>query len=166
MDDHWSELTDIEVQVTASDRLDLHYEHRDALEVQRGSWMLRDYLGGYVDLEAEVSGRTLRGQLLAVGDDWFQIPSALVRAQACAAIRTGSRADQRVPASPLTFRQALRHLAGRIPREVLLADGGSRIVQLEWIAQDFAHVRCEGRPELLPLRQVAAVLGRVEIPVG
>ncbi len=166
MDDRWSELTDIEVQVTATDRLDLHYEHRDALEVQRGSWSLAEYLCGYASLEVEVSGRTLRGPLLAVGDGWFQIPSALVHAQACAAIRTGSRADHRVPANPLTFRQALRHLAGRIPREVLLAGGGSRIVQLEWVAQDFAHVRCEGRPELLPLRQVAAVLGRVEIPFG
>lgn len=166
MNDDWTELTEIEVRVTATDRLDLHFEHRDAREVERGSWGLCEYLSRHAGVEAQIAELTLRGPLLTVGADWFQIPTALIRAQACSAIRTGQRASQRAPASPLEFRQALRHLAGRIPREVVLTGGGSRIVQVEWVARDFAHIRSQSRTELLPLLQIAAVLGRVEIPVG
>jgi hypothetical protein len=166
MDDDWTELTEIEVRVTATDRLDLHFEHRDALEVERGSWSLCEYLSRHATVEAEIAGLTLHGPVLTVGGDWFQLPTSLVRAQACTAIRTGQRAAHRAPTSPLEFRQALRHLAGRIPREVVLVGGRSMIVQVEWVAGDFAHIRSQSRTELLPLAQIAAVLGRVEIPGG
>lgn len=61
----------------------------------------------------------------------------------------------------MTFRQCLRQYAGRVPREIVLESGESLVVGLDWVAADFIHARVAGRPTLVPLTQVAAVLGAV-----
>ena len=52
--DEWPDLTDVELRATALDRLDLHYEHQDALSVTRGSWELADYVRRFSDLQVEI----------------------------------------------------------------------------------------------------------------
>ena len=42
--DAWAGLTAEEVRATAMDRLELHYEHQDALAVERGKWRLSEHL--------------------------------------------------------------------------------------------------------------------------
>ena len=62
----------------------------------------------------------------------------------------------------MSFRQSIRQLAGRVPRELVLAGGRTLMVRIDWVAADFLHARTAGRPTLVPLSQVAAVLGRIQ----
>lgn len=151
------DMTDVEARVTAQDRLDLHFEHQDALSVQRGSQTLSQFVARSSHLRASVGSHTLSGAVLAVGEDWVQLNTAVLRLDACTMLQTmGTAAPER---SMLTFRQAVRQYAGRVPREVLTCDGDSRVVVIEWVAADFLHVRASGTAALLPLAQVAAVFG-------
>ncbi|HQR80855.1 MAG TPA: hypothetical protein PLT68_11595 [Actinomycetota bacterium] len=160
MQDDWPDLTDVEVRATALDRLDLHYEHRDALTVERGSWSLADYVRRFQVLQVVIGGEVVKGNLLAVGSDWVQLNSALVSLPLCDQIRPLGRGEG-VPTSPVGFRQCLRQYTGRMPREVILAGGESIVVGLDWVGADFVHARVSGRPTLLPLVRVGAVLGSV-----
>lgn len=160
MEQEWPDLTEVEVRATALDRLDLHYEHRDALTVERGTWLLADQLRRFARLQVVISDRVITGELQAVGTDWVQLSAGLVRLPVCDEIRPLGR-GQPIEASPLEFRQCLRQYAGRVPRELLLARGASTTVMIDWVAADFLHARAAGRPCLLPLSNLAAVLGAV-----
>lgn len=81
--DEWPDLTDVELRATALDRLDLHYEHQDALSVTRGSWELADYVRRFSDLQVEIGEHVVRGELLSVGVDLVHLSTALVRLSAC-----------------------------------------------------------------------------------
>jgi hypothetical protein len=160
-DDPWAELTEIEARVTAQDRLDLHYEHRDALDVERGSWGLAEFLSTAAELQVQVGEHYVRGEILAVGPDWVQLPTALVAVHACdVLVPIGS--GQRL-ATVLQFRQAVRQLAGRVAREVVLRSGQRHLMGIDWVARDFMQVRLDGRVAVIPLAQVAVVFGRLEI---
>ncbi len=158
--DDWPDLTDVEMRATALDRLDLHYEHRDALDVERGSWELDDHVRRYSHLEIVIGDHAVRGDVLAVGEGWVHLSTALVRLAACDEIRPMGRGDG-VANSPVSFRQAVRQRAGRVPREIILDRGRALMVTIDWVAADFVHVRTSGRPVLVPLAQIAAVLGAV-----
>lgn len=161
MQDDWPDLTDVEVRATALDRLDLHYEHRDALAVERGSWPLTDYLRRFTVLQVVIGGDAVKGDLLAVGADWVQLSSALVNLPVCDQILPLGRSRDPIPTSPVGFRQCLRRYTGRMPREVMLAGGESVVMGLDWVGADFVHARVAGRPTLVPLARVGAVLGSV-----
>jgi len=161
MEQEWPDLTEVEVRATALDRLDLHYEHRDALTVERGSWQLADHLRRFARLQVVIAEQVITGELQAVGADWVQLSSGLVRLWACDEIRPLGRGGP-VEASPLEFRQCLRQYAGRVPRELVLVRGASTTLMIDWVAADFLHARAAGRPCLVPLVQVAAVLGAVQ----
>ncbi len=160
MRDDWPDLTEQEVRATALDRLDLHYEHQDALAVERGTWRLAQHIRRFTVLQAVVGDHTVKGDLLAVGEDWAQLSTGLVRLAACDEIRPLGRGPG-VEASPLSFRQCLRQYAGRVPREVILSRGRAMVAGLDWVAADFLHARVAGRPALIPLDHVVAVLGTV-----
>lgn len=160
MPDEWPDLTDVEVRATALDRLDLHYEHRDALAVERGGWSLADYLRRFTVLQVNIGGELVKGDLLAVGADWVQLNSALVNLPVCDRIRPLGRRDP-IAVSPVGFRQCLRRFTGRLPREVLLVGGESIVMGLDWVGADFVHARVAGQVTLLPLVRVGAVLGSV-----
>lgn len=161
MQDDWAELSEIEARVTAQDRLDLHYEHQDARDVERGSWRLADYLRGCREVQVTVGERSVGGAILTVGADWMHLSTAIVRLDACESLAVSGvgSADRTV----LDFRKAVRQLAGRIPREVVLRSGQSRLVAIDWVARDFMQVRAEAGKSLVPLAQVAVIFGRVEI---
>lgn len=160
MQDEWPDLTDVELRATALDRLDLHYEHQDALDVERGSWLLADHLRRFSQVQVVIGEHTVRGEVLGVGADWAHLSTAVVRLSACDEIRPLRRGSG-IGVSPVSFRQSLRQLAGRVPREIILMRGESRVVLVDWVAADFLHARVAGRPAMVPLAQVAAVLGRV-----
>jgi hypothetical protein len=160
MQQEWPDLTAEEVRATAKERLELHYEHEDALTVERGKWRLSEHLCRYSVLQIVIGGLTVKGDLLAVGTDWAQLSSGLFRITACEQVRPLGRGNGLHP-SPLTFRQCLRQYAGRIPREIVTQEGESMVVGLDWVAADFVHARVAGRPALVPLSQIAAVLGTV-----
>lgn len=153
------DLSDIEARVTAQDRLDLHFEHQDALSVQRGSLTMAEFVARSSHLRATVAGHSVTGEILTVGDDWVQLSTAVVRLAACELVQPVGSAEP--DTSVLTFRQAVRQYAGRVPREVLGVRGDSQILVIEWVAADFLHVQIEGRPAMLPLANVAAVFGSV-----
>ncbi|MEZ5158038.1 MAG: hypothetical protein R2687_04310 [Candidatus Nanopelagicales bacterium] len=159
--DEWPDLTDVELRATALDRLDLHYEHQDALNVTRGSWELSDYVRRFSDLQVVIGEHVARGEVLSVGADSVHLSTALVRLSACDEIQPLGRGGG-VPASPVSFRQSIRQLAGRVPRELILTGGRKLMVRIDWVAADFLHARSSGRPSLVPLSHVAAVLGRIE----
>jgi len=161
MQDDWAELTEIEARVTAQDRLDLHFEHRDALDVERGSWRLIDYLGRFRELRVRVGDHSVRGEIVTVGPDWVQLATALVAVDACELVVP--QGSGRPTSTVLQFRQAVRQLAGRVPREVILRNGQSQVMTIDWVANDFMQVRIDAHPMLVPLRQVAVVFGRPEI---
>ena len=158
--DDWPDLTDVELRATALDRLDLHYEHQDALDVERGSWELADHIRRYAHLQIVIGDHAVRGDVLAVGEGWVHMSTALVRLSACDEIRPMGRGDT-VATSRVSFRQAVRQRAGRVPREIILVRGRALMVNIDWVAADFLHVRSHGRPALVPLAQIAAVLGAV-----
>lgn len=158
--DEWPDLTDVELRATALDRLDLHYEHQDALNVERGAWELADYVRRFSHVALVIGDDEIRGEVLAAGVDWVRVTSALVRLSACDEIRPMGRGPG-IDASPMSFRQSVRQLAGRIPRELILARRRRMLVMIDWVAADFLHARTAGRATLVPLSQVAAVLGRV-----
>jgi hypothetical protein len=160
MEQEWPDLTEVEVRATALDRLDLHYEHRDALTVERGTWLLADHLRRFTRLQVVIGEHVITGDLQAAGADWVQLGGGLVRLSACDEIRPLGRGQAFEP-SPLEFRQCVRQYAGRVPRELILTRGSSTTVMIDWVAADFLHARSAGRPCLLPLGQVAAVLGAV-----
>lgn len=161
MQDDWVELSEIEARVTAQDRLDLHFEHRDALEVERGSWRLADHLCGVREVHARVGDHAFSGLVLAVGPDWVHLTSAIVCLDACdALLPSGTGA---AGTTVLDFRKAVRQMAGRIPRELLLRNGRSQMVTIDWVARDFMQVGSEAGKALIPLAQVAVIFGRVEI---
>jgi hypothetical protein len=155
------DLSEVEARATAADRLDLHFEHRDALDVERGAWSLSGYLARFAAAEARIGDHTVRGDLLAIGPDWVQLATALVRLDACDVLRPVG--EGRPPATVLDFRQAVRQAAGRVPREVVLTGGRAHLLVIEWVARDFVHVRADGAPGVIPLRQFAAVFGRIEV---
>lgn len=155
------DLTEVEARATAADRLDLHFEHRDALDVERGSWPLTEYLRRFAEAHVTVGEHCVRGQILSIGPDWVHLTTALVRLDAVGLIRPGGVG--RPASTVLDFRQAVRQAAGRVPREVVLADGQARLLVIDWVARDFVHVQSEGRAGLIPLGQVAAVFGRIEV---
>ncbi len=161
MQDQWAELSEIEARVTAQDRLDLHYEHRDAVDVERGSWRLLDYLRSFSEVHVRVGDHSVRGQIVSVGPDWVQLPSALVAIHACEIVIPDGSAQ--AEANRLQFRQAVRQLAGRAAREMILRNGRSYLVGIDWVAEDFVHIRLDGRPAVIPLGQIAVVFGRVEV---
>jgi hypothetical protein len=66
-------------------------------------------------------------------------------------------------ATVLQFRQAVRQLAGRVAREVVLRSGQRHLMSIDWVARDFMQVRLDGRVAVIPLAQVAVVFGRLEI---
>ena len=154
-----SDLTDMEARVTAQDRLDLHFEHQDALSVERGSMTLAQMVRRASHLRATVGPHTFDGEILVVGEDWVQLSTAVLRLGACDLLQTVG--SGRPEASVLTFRQAIRQYAGRIPREVVGPRGESQVVVIEWVAADFLHVRAQDRQSLIPLAQVAGVFGRL-----
>ena len=160
MQQEWPDLTAEEVRATAMDRLELHYEHQDALAVERGKWRLSEYLCRFSVLQIVVGARTVTGELLAVGDDWVQLSAGVVRIEACVQVRPLGR-GKGLQRSPLTFRQCLRQYVGRVPREVVLGSGESVVAGLDWVAADFVHARVDGRSTVVPLTQIAAVLGAV-----
>jgi hypothetical protein len=160
-DNPWAELTEIEARVTAQDRLDLHYEHRDAVDVERGSWNLTDFLGTAAELQVRVGDHHVRGEVLATGPDWVQLPTALVAVHACDVLIPIGTAKR--PPSVLQFRQAVRQLAGRVAREVVLRNGQRHLMSIEWVARDFMRVRIDGQAAVIPLAQVAVVFGRLEV---
>jgi len=160
MQQEWPDLTAEEVRATAMDRLELHYEQQDALAVERGKWHLAEHLCRCGVLQVVVRGRTVKGDLLAVGEDWAQLSTGIVRIASCEQLRPLGRGKD-LQRSPMTFRQCLRQYAGRVPREIVLESGESLVVGLDWVAADFIHARVAGRPTLVPLTQVAAVLGAV-----
>ena len=155
------DLTDVEARATAADRLDLHFEHRDALDVERGAWLLADHLRRYADLQVSVGEHVVRGRIVGVGPDWVHPTTALLRLQACSMLRPSGQGSP--PQTVLEFRQALRQAAGRVPREVVLADGQARLLIIDWVGRDFVHVQQDGRPGLLPLGQIVGVFGRIEV---
>ena len=161
MQQEWPDLTAEEVRATAMDRLELHYEHEDARAVARGKWLLAEHLRRFSVVQVVVGGQTLKGELLAVGDGWVQLSAGVVRLDACEQLRPLGR-GKHVTRSPLTFRQCLRQYAGRVPREIVLLSGESLVVGLDWVAADFVHAQAAGRPTLIPLAQIAAVLGTVQ----
>ncbi|MBK6762575.1 MAG: hypothetical protein IPG68_04530 [Micrococcales bacterium] len=161
MQQEWPDLTAEEVRATAMDRLDLHYEHQDALAVERGGRDLMQHLSRFSRLQAVIGETTMTGDLVALGGDWVQITSGVLRPGACDEIRPLGRGSGLQP-GPLSFRQSVRQYAGRVPREVVLVGGRVLLVGLDWVAADFLHVRVAGRPTLVPLSQVAAVLGTVQ----
>jgi hypothetical protein len=141
--------------------LDLHFEHRDALDVERGSWRLADHLSGFARLRVRVSDHELGGEILGVGRDWVHLSNAVVCLDACDALQpSGSGAAS---TTVLDFRQAVRHLAGKVPREMVLRNGLSQLVTIEWVARDFLQARGTSGRMLIPLAQVAVIFGRVEI---
>lgn len=161
MQEDFPDLTDVEARATAADRLDLHFEHRDALDVERGAWQLADYLGRHADLQVTVGEHVVRGRILGLGPDWVHLSTALVRFDACSLLRPSGQGAP--PRTVLQFRQALRQAAGRVPREVVLADGQARLLVIDWVGRDFLHVHEQGRPGVVPLRQVAALFGRIDV---
>lgn len=160
MQDSWGELSEIEARATAQDRLDLHYEHRDALDVERGQWTLSDYLRGFAEVQVKVGDHSVRGQILAVGPDWVHLPTALVSLTSVEILlpKGVGQAERTV----LQFRQAVRQLAGRVAREVVLANGRSHMMAVEWVASDFLHARIDGAAAVIPLSEVAVVFGRLD----
>lgn len=161
MQDDWAELSEIEARVTAQDRLDLHYEHQDARAVERGSWRLADYLRGCREVQVTIGARCVAGAILTMGADWMQLSTAIVRLDACESLTVSGVGS--AGTTVLDFRKAVRQLAGRIPREITLRSGQSRLVAIEWVARDFMQVRSDSGKELIPLSQVAVIFGRVEI---
>jgi hypothetical protein len=157
--EQWPDLTDVELRATALDRLDLHYEHQDALNVERGAWQLSDVVRRFSTLTVAIGDLEIAGEVLDAGADWVQLPSAVVRLSACDRIDPNGRRSG-LPASPMTLRQAIRQLSGRIPRELVLLNGRRELVMIDWVAADFLHTHRAGRTSLVPLSQVAAVLGR------
>ncbi|MEZ5186696.1 MAG: hypothetical protein R2720_13200 [Candidatus Nanopelagicales bacterium] len=165
MERDWSDLTEIEMRATALDRLDLHFEHQDALQVERGSWRLTDHLRRFSRLEVQIGGRTWSEPLLAVGDDWVALETAVIRVSACVRIRPlGTGAS--IESVPISFRQQVRQMAGRIPRELVDVTGDSQVVMIDWVAADFLQARVAGAATLVPLGQVAGVLGRFDLVTG
>lgn len=160
MQDDWVELSEIEARVTAQDRLDLHYERQDALDVQRGSWRLADYLGSCTDLLVRVGQHSVRGEVLSVGEDWVQLPTALVSVGACDVLVPHGTGENR--STVMQFRQAVRKAAGRVPREVVFRGGQSQLMSIEWVGEDFMRVRIDGQSALVPLAQIAIVFGRID----
>jgi len=161
MQEEWPDLTAEEVRATAMDRLDLHYEHQDALAVERGGWGLTPYLSRCSRVQAMIGETTVTGDLVALGGDWLQITAGVLRPGVCEEIRPLGRGSGLQP-GPLSFRQCVRQYAGRVPREVVLVGGRVLLLNLDWVAADFLHARVAGRPTLVPLAQVAAVLGTVQ----
>src|SRR5690606_40912875 len=72
---------------TAMDRLELHYEQQDALAVERGKWHLAEHLCRCGVLQVVVGGRTVKGDLVAVGEDWAQLSTGIVRLASCEQLR-------------------------------------------------------------------------------
>lgn len=155
------DLSDVEARATAADRLDLHFEHRDALDVERGAWRLAEFLGRYADLQAAVGEHVVRGRIVGIGPDWVHLTTALIRIDACTMLRPSGQGSP--PQTVLEFRQALRQAAGRVPREVVMADGQARLLAIDWVGRDFVHVHQDGRPGLVPLGQIVGVFGRIEV---
>lgn len=153
------------MRATALDRLDLHFEHQDALQVERGSWRLADYLRRFSRLEVQIGERTWNDPLLAVGEDWVALETAVIRVSACDHIRPIGRGVS-IETVPISFRQQVRQMAGRIPRELIRVSGDSQVVMIDWVAADFLHARVAGVATLVPLRQVAGVLGRFDLVTG
>jgi hypothetical protein len=160
MQDDWPDLTDVEARATAAGRLDLHYEHQDALAVERVTWQLCDHVRRYARLQVVIGDFSLKGEIIGVGQDCVHLSTGLVRLAACEEIRPLGR-GQHGQEMAADFRRAVRQYAGRVPRDLVLVGGRSMIVGLDWVGADFVHVRVAGRPALLPLTQVAAVLGAV-----
>lgn len=160
MHDDWAELSEIEARVTAQDRLDLHYEHRDARDVERGSWRLADYLRGCREVQAVVGEHRIDGGILTVGADWMHLTSAIVRLDACESLIASGAGNANT--TVLDFRKAVRQMAGRIPREIVLRSGHSQLAAIDWVARDFMQVRSEAGKALIPLAQIGVIFGRVE----
>lgn len=160
MQQEWPDLTAEELRATAMDRLELHYEQQDALAVERGKLHLSEHLCRFSVLQIVVGATTVKGALMAVGEDWVQLSTGLVRTTASDEIRPLGRGND-LHRSPMTFRQCLRQYTGRVPREIVLERGESMVVGLDWVAADFVHARVAGRPTLVPLPRIAAVLGAV-----
>jgi hypothetical protein len=163
--DDWPDLTEAELRATALERLDLHYEHRDALAVERGSWHLADHLRRFAALRVHVAGTVIDGRVRGVGADWVELGGAVVRLDCCSLIESAGRVDP-VSRSPLGVRQVLRQMAGRVPREIVAADGTRVMGAIEWVGADFLHLRVEGRAAVMPLAQAAAVLSGVGLAGG
>lgn len=150
------DFTDLEVRVTAQERLDLHFEHLDALSVQRGSRTLADHLRGFASVEAGFGSHRLSGRIECVGQDWVQTSQGLIRPSECDGL--WPQGEGAAPRSRLEFRQILRRYAGRIPREVVVA-GQLRLMVIDWVGADFAAVTLDGRRAVVPLGQIGAVFG-------
>ncbi len=155
------DLSEIEARATAADRLDLHFEHRDALDVERGGWRLTEHLSRYAALQVGIGDHAVRGEILTLGPDWVHLTTALVRLSACDVIRPLGTGQP--PTTVLDFRQAVRQAGGRVPREVVLVGGRARLLVIDWVARDFVHVHEDGTAGLIPLGQFAAVFGRIEV---
>lgn len=94
----WPDLTAEEVRATALDRLELHYEHEDARAVARGKWLLADHLCRFSILQVVVGGHVLKGELLAVGDEWVQLSTdSFVRPPASSCARWAGESRYGVP---------------------------------------------------------------------
>ncbi len=68
--DDWPDLSEAELRATALERLDLHFEHQDALAVERGRWRLADHLRRFSALRVRAAGRTIAGEVRSIGADW------------------------------------------------------------------------------------------------
>lgn len=163
--DDWPDLSDAELRATALERLDLHFEHQDALAVERGRWRLADHLRRFSALRVCAAGSTIAGEVRSVGADWVELSTAVVHLDACRTIEPAGPGVQ-TPRSPVTFRQVLRQMAGRVPREVVTRDGERLTGLIDWVGADFLQLRVGDRATLVPLGQVAAVLGGLGIPGG
>lgn len=153
------DLTEVEARATAQDRLDLYFEHLDALSVRRAGLRLADYLRRFADVRVEVAGHQATGAITAAGSDWVGLSSGLVLLDACQTLSPSGRGD--VPGSPLSYRQAVRQYTSRVPRDLVLRGGRLLRARIEWVGADFVHVNSQSGAQLLPLREVVAVFGRL-----
>lgn len=163
--DDWPDLSEAELRATALERLDLHFEHQDALAVERGRWRLADHLRRFSALRVCAAGRTIAGEIHSVGADWVELSTAVVHLESCRTIEPAGPGAQ-TPRSPGTLRQVVRQMAGRVPREVVTRDGECLTGPIDWVGADFLQLRVGDRATLVPLGQVAAVLGGLDIPGG
>ena len=145
--DEWPDLSEAEVRATALERLDLHFEHQDALAVERGRWGLADYLRRFCAMRVHVAGCTITGEVISVGDTWVELSTAVVALDACRAVEPAGPGAA-MARSPMTLRQVLRQMAGRVPRQVLTRDGRDVTGTLDWVGADFLHLRVGDRPTL------------------
>ena len=158
--DEWPDLTDVELRATALDRPRPALRAPGRLSVTRGSWELADYVRPGSRTCRSRSVNTSYAVSALRGVDLVHLSTALVRLSACDRISLWAAGG--VQASPVSFRQSIRQLAGRVPRELVPAGGRTLMVRIDWVAADFLHARTAGRPTLVPLSQVAAVLGRIQ----